>query len=403
MTPVSPSFESFLRDQYTMIFGRPWPVIPSALVIAALNVFLFAFDRPWTASDGMRNWGDGLLQAVGIINQPDLLPPLLYSGSVLNLGLIFGALAAALLSREFAVRPAPPNELFKGALGGLLMGLGAMLSFGCNIGGFFSALSALSLSGVAMMAGLYLGAFAGARFTIRENARLIAAGQIPFMSTCEAPPRPAPASASYRFQPALGFLPLLALAGAASLYEQAGHARLGMFLLFGAAFGVVFQRSRFCLLRAFREPFMTGESEHARAGVLALTLSMIGFAILKATDLKDGGEWVFPSFWQGALFGGALFGFGMVIAGGCGAGSLWRAGEGHIKLWIAVLFFALGASAMRQWLVRTDLIRRLGSAVFLPDEIGWVGAVCGVFLLMAIWYLLSGWNEQVRQIGVLKS
>ena len=46
------------------------------------------------------------------------------------------------------MRPAPRNELLKGALGGLLMGLGAMLSFGCNIGGFFSALSALSLSGV---------------------------------------------------------------------------------------------------------------------------------------------------------------------------------------------------------------------------------------------------------------
>ena len=276
MTPVSPSFESFLHDQYNNVFSRPWPVIPSALIIAALNVFLFAFDRPWTASDGMRNWGDGLMQAVGIINQPDLLPPLLYSGSVLNLGLIFGALAAALLGREFAVRLAPPNELFKGALGGLLMGLGAMLSFGCNIGGFFSALSALSLSGVAMMAGLYLGAFAGARFTIRENARLITAGQIPYLSTCEAPPRSAPASASYRFQPVLGFLLLLTVAGAASLYKQAGHARLGMFLLFGAAFGVVFQRSRFCLLRAFREPFMTGESEHARAGALALALSMIG-------------------------------------------------------------------------------------------------------------------------------
>ena len=402
MAGAPPTIAAFLNQQYGRIFARPWPVIPSALVVAALNVFLFAFDRPWTASDGMRNWGDGLLKTVGWINQPDLLPPLLYSGSVLNLGLLFGALAAALLGREFAVRPAPPSELFKGALGGLLMGLGAMLSFGCNIGGFFSALSALSLSGVAMMAGLYLGAFAGAHFTIRENARLIAAGQIPFMSTCEAPPRPAPASTSYRFQPALGFLLLLALAGAASLYQQAGHARLGIFLLFGAAFGVVFQRSRFCLVRAFREPFMTGESEHARAGALALTVSMIGFAILKATDLKDGGEWVFPSFWQGALFGGALFGFGMVIAGGCGAGSLWRAGEGHVKLWIAVLFFALGASAMRQWLVRTDWIRRLGSAVFLPDEIGWGSAVWGVVLLMAFWYFVSGWIEERKSAGVLR-
>lgn len=92
----------------------------------------------------------------------------------------------------------------------------------------------------------------------------------------------------------------------------------------------------------------------------------------------------------------------MVIAGGCGAGSLWRAGEGHIKLWIAVLFFALGASAMRQWLVRTDLIRRLGSAVFLPDEIGWAGAAWSVVILMALWYLLTGWNEQRKSAGLLK-
>ena len=49
MTPVSPSFESFMHDQYNNVFSRPWPVIPSALIIAALNVFLFAFDRPWTA------------------------------------------------------------------------------------------------------------------------------------------------------------------------------------------------------------------------------------------------------------------------------------------------------------------------------------------------------------------
>jgi hypothetical protein len=46
-----------LYDQYDKIFGSPWPMIPSALVIAAVNVFLFAFDQPWAASDGLRNWG----------------------------------------------------------------------------------------------------------------------------------------------------------------------------------------------------------------------------------------------------------------------------------------------------------------------------------------------------------
>ena len=96
-----------------------------------------------------------------------------------------------------------------------------------------------------------------------------------------------------------------------------------------------------------------------------------------------------------------IFGAGMVLAGGCGAGSIWRAGEGHVKLWLAVFFFAIGASMMRQVLTRTDLIRQLGDAIFLPNVIGWAGAVSAVVVLMVIWYLLAGWHEQKRQAGVL--
>jgi uncharacterized protein len=395
-------FGTFLKDQYARIFGRPWAVIPSALVIGSLNVFLFAFDKPWTASDGMRNWGDWLFQSLRLVNPSDLLPPWLYSGSVLNLGVLLGGVSAALLSREFGFRPAPAVELIKGALGGLLMGWGAMLAFGCNIGGFFSALSALSLSGLGMMAGLFAGAFLSTRYLIWENARLIRAGQTPFMSVCEAPPQPAPRSTSFTVQPWLGGLLVLALLGAGYLYGQSGHQRPAVFLFFGVAFGVVFQRSRFCLVNAFREPFMSGQSGHVRAAALALTLSMIGFSILKATDLKDATEWVFPSFWLGAMAGGTLFGIGMVIAGGCGAGTIWRAGEGHVKLWVALFFFAVGASMMRLILIKTDLLRRLGSALFLPNVVGWAGAIWGIVALMIAWYLLSGWNEQRKQAGVLK-
>jgi hypothetical protein len=67
------SLVAFLREQYAKIFGQPWPVMASALIIAVLNVFLFAFDRPWTASDGIRNWEDWLLQSVGVLNESNLL------------------------------------------------------------------------------------------------------------------------------------------------------------------------------------------------------------------------------------------------------------------------------------------------------------------------------------------
>lgn len=401
MTPQSP-FCAFLREQHEKIFLRPWPVMPAALAAAVLCVFLFAFDRPWTASEGLRNWGDWFFQSLGLMTFPDLLPPHLYSGSVLNFGLLAGGLATALLSREFALRTAPFRELFKGALGGLLMGCGAMLAFGCNIGGFFSALSALSASGAAMMAGLLLGAFAGARYLIHENARAIAAGKMPFPSACEAPARPAPGAAAFRVQPLLGLLVWAAASTAGVFYHQAGHTRLAVFLCFGLAFGVVFQRSRFCLVNAFREPFLTGRGEHARAAALALLVAMIGFAILKAADLKDASEWVFPSFWFGALMGGFLFGIGMTLAGGCGAGSIWRAGEGHVKLWAAVIFFAAGASITRQTLVRSEWIGRLGEGVFLPGVLGWSRAIFFVAALMIIWYLLSGWNEHRKRAGMLQ-
>jgi uncharacterized protein len=396
------TFEAFLNEQREKIFRPSWAVIPAALVIGSLNVFLFAFDRPWTASDGIRNWGDWLFHSVGIINQPDLLPPFLYSGSVLNLGVLLGGLAAALLSREFAIRSAPASELLKGGLGGLLMGWGAMLSFGCNIGGFFSALSALSLSGIAMMLGLGIGAYLSTRYLIWENRRILRAGQMPFQSTCDAPPQIASPSKSFRLQPIMGFLVLLVLVGAGFLYRQAGYTAQAIFLFFGVALGVVFQRSRFCLVKAFREPFMSGESEHTRAAALALMLSMVGFSILKATDLKDANEWVFPSFWAGALLGGILFGVGMVIAGGCGAGSIWRAGEGHIKLWVAVFFFAIAASMARLILLKAELITELGAALFIPNLLGWAGAVWGVAGLMMVWYLIAAWTEQRKHADMLK-
>ena len=100
------------------MFGRPWLVWGSAVLVATLNVFLFAFDRPWTASDGLRNWGDWVLTGVGLVRRPDLLPPWLYSGSLLNIGVIVGGTIAALLSREFAIRVPARAELAKGAPAG---------------------------------------------------------------------------------------------------------------------------------------------------------------------------------------------------------------------------------------------------------------------------------------------
>jgi uncharacterized protein len=381
--------------QYAAVFGRPWPVWGAAILVATVNVFLFAFDRPWTASDGLRNWGDWVLTGLGLSHRPDLVAPWFYSGSLLNLGVLFGGLTAALLSREFAIRVPPPGEFVKGAGGGLLMGVGAMLAFGCNIGGFFSAVSALSLSGFGMMLGLGLGAFLGLRYLLWEMERR------PAWSSGRARVWGAPTADAPSRQPLVGLLVILVLVALPFVYARGGYHAQGVFLLFGVAFGVIFQRSRFCLVRAFREPFMTGDGEHTRAAALALAVSTLGFAILKFTDLKDRGDWVFAGAGLGALLGGTLFGVGMTLAGGCGAGSIWRAGEGQVKLWVALAGFALGASLARLALVQAGALGKLGWAVFLPSVVGWGAALVLTLAVLAAWALAATWNEDSRALSAL--
>jgi hypothetical protein len=57
---------SALRAQWDVLVSRAWPVWGAAILVATVNVFLFAFDRPWTASDGLRNWGDWVLTGAGV-------------------------------------------------------------------------------------------------------------------------------------------------------------------------------------------------------------------------------------------------------------------------------------------------------------------------------------------------
>jgi uncharacterized membrane protein YedE/YeeE len=128
---------------------------------------------------------------------------------------------------------------------------------------------------------------------------------------------------------------------------------------------------------------------------------MLGFAILKFTDLKDRSDWVFAAAGVGGLAGGTLFGVGMTLAGGCGAGSIWRAGEGQVKLWAALAGFALGASLTRVALVQAGALAKLGWAVFLPSVLGWGAAVVLTLAVLLAWALLATWNEDARVVTVL--
>jgi uncharacterized membrane protein YedE/YeeE len=91
----------------------------------------------------------------------------------------------------------------------------------------------------------------------------------------------------------------------------------------------------------------------------------------------------------------------MTLAGGCGAGSIWRAGEGQVKLWAALAGFALSASLARLALTQAGLGTKLGVAVFLPAVLGWSGAVLLILAVMLAWALAATWNETTNRFSAI--
>lgn len=376
---------------YAKMFGKQWPMWVGGLLFGALNVFMFAYEKAWSVSDGVRNWGNWFFNTIEV-SEMIIIEPHLFSTSILNFGIIVGAMASALLSKQFQVRGAPARELIKALIGGILMGIGSVLSFGCNIGGFFSAISALSLAGVSMMAGLMIGAFIGLKLLVWELTYL----------------SPASSHASRKIsgdwkknQPIAGIIVLLLGVSLAFVYDDLDYSIRGGFLVFGLVIGLLMQRTRFCFVRAFREPFLSGDGNAAKAVALAVIISVVGFSVLKWSDMKDWEDIVYAGFWLGSLVGGIIFGIGMSLAGGCASGSLWRAGEGHIKLWVALIAFALSGSYFREWLVESGWIMKLGEPLFIPDLIGWKMGILSICILMLLWYLIVSWNEATRKLVVV--
>ena len=120
------------------------------------------------------------------------------------------------------------------------------------------------------------------------------------------------------------------------------------------------------------------------------------------------------TFWIGSLVGGLLFGIGMVFAGGCASGSLWRMGEGHIKLWVTMFFFSwMGSTssallkkynltAVDETNVETFEVTNVGFQAYLPEMLGswgWTLLIGGGLLLF--WYLLVRYNESTEKFTML--
>ncbi|MCR9255087.1 MAG: YeeE/YedE family protein [Alphaproteobacteria bacterium] len=133
----------------------PWPDgwgVAALVILAVLTLYLAG--RPWGITSAFTIWGGKGLDALGIAVEPITSwgavqgSIFFHTTSVMDFGIVLGALLAAGLAGKFApVWRIAPRPLLAAIVGGLLLGYGARLAFGCNIGAFYSGIASGSLHG----------------------------------------------------------------------------------------------------------------------------------------------------------------------------------------------------------------------------------------------------------------
>ena len=169
------------NDYYKAGLKDAWPYITGAVMLSVFQIVTLATTgNPWGVSGVLANWGAWIYQAVGgsvdkwyyfssegaraVLDQGFLKDP----GTMRNLGIITGALFSTLIASGFKIKKIKTGRQVAAAiLGGLLMGYGARIAYGCNIGALYSGIASFSVSGWVFGIFIFLGAIVGSKLLVK--------------------------------------------------------------------------------------------------------------------------------------------------------------------------------------------------------------------------------------------
>ena len=166
-----------IRDGGLSWFRGPWPLVAGALGLAGVQLAtLLLAGRPWGVTAAFVLWGSKIVALFGVDvaawphwQRPGAAESLAASvladvTSVMNIGIVLGALIAANLAGRFApTLRLSGRGVLAAVIGGLLLGYGARIAYGCNIGAYFSGIASSSLHGWLWFVAAFAGSAIGTR------------------------------------------------------------------------------------------------------------------------------------------------------------------------------------------------------------------------------------------------
>ncbi len=380
------------KSQYLVRF---WAPLPAVIAAGILSTYYFGLTGTfWAVTGEFTRWGGHLMQLFGAHPQEwGYFKVIGLAGTPLDridgmmiIGMFAGCIAAALWANNVKLRkPQHGIRIAQALIGGIIAGFGARLAMGCNLAAFFTGIPQFSLHAWFFALATAVGSYFGAKFTLLPLFRIPVKLQ---KVTAASPLTQHPARAARRFR--LGMV-VFVLALSWSLIELFRHPKLGIAMLCGIGFGLLIERAQICFTSAFRDLWITGRTHMAKAIILGMAVSAIGIFSYVQLGVAPKILWAGPN----AVLGGLLFGFGIVLAGGCETGWMYRAVEGQIHYWWVGLGNIIGATLLAYyWDDFAPALATHYDKVNLLETFGPVGGLLLTYLMLAAAFAAMLWWEK---------
>ena len=389
------------KHQYLVRF---WSPVPAVIAAGVLSAYYFGLTGTfWAVTGEFTRWGGHVLQFLGV----DLSnwgyfkiiglegTPLTRVDGVMIIGMFVGCFSAALWANNVKLRhPTHRIRVFQALVGGIIAGFGARLAMGCNLAAFFTGIPQFSLHAWFFAIATAIGSLAGAKVSLLPVFR------IPVKLQKVSAPQPLSAhqaQAKRRFRIGMALFLGFMVWAVAKMFDAP---KLGIAALFGLAFGLIIERAQVCFTSAFRDLWITGRTQMAKAIIAGMAVSTIGVYSYVQLGLDPKIFWAGPN----AVIGGLLFGFGIVLAGGCETGWMYRAVEGQVHYWWVGLGNVIGSTLLALvWddlapaiainYDKINLLKTLGPQSGLLATYG----MLGLSLALVIWWEKHFFAKKARQ------
>lgn len=334
-----------------------WSPMPAIIALGVMAAYYFGLTGTyWAVTGEFTRWGGHIMNLLGVDTSTwgyfKIIglagTPLDRVDGVMIIGMFAGAFAAAAMANNVKFRLPQSNiRIAQALIGGIIAGFGARIGMGCNLASFFTGIPQFSLHAwfftIMTLVGVWLGTKVVLLPLFRSHTKLEkVSAQKDIGSSQDNESR-----AKLLF--ALGVLVLVGISVWVAYLMAYGNIPegkkipiLAIAIVFGVGFGFTISRAQICFTSAFRDLFITGRGYMARAVIVGMMVSTIGVFSYIMLGLPPKIMWAAPN----AVIGGLLFGFGIVIAGGCECGWMYRAVEGQVHYWIVGIGNVIGSTLL---------------------------------------------------------